>query len=262
MYESKVEIITPNIARGLLETTIINRDIRPMHVRALAGEMESGRWVLNGESLIISDQGSLLDGQHRCQAVVDSGQSIETIVVRGVHASVFDTLNSGKQRTFQDVLEIRGEPNARILANAAKRLWRFYQGDLKAQKKTPSNKELAQFLLCHSPLKESADFISGLVNTNAILPRGLACFGHYLFATHDKERADRFFEQVMSGVGLELGTGPWHFRERLLKRKASKHMMSIKEVTALMIKAWNAYKQNTPLKRLKWNKKEQFPKAA
>ena len=56
-----------------------NRRLSPVRIRKFADEMQNGMWVYNGESIIVSESGRLLDGQHRLHAIVDSGAEIELI---------------------------------------------------------------------------------------------------------------------------------------------------------------------------------------
>lgn len=48
--------------------------------------MKTGRWVLNGETICFDSNGVLRDGHHRLLAIIESGVTIEVLVVRGVAA--------------------------------------------------------------------------------------------------------------------------------------------------------------------------------
>ncbi len=77
-------LITPEIASELLKANTINRRIKESVVGYLAGEMKNGNFVYNGESIIVSDTGRLLDGQHRLLAIKYSGVSVYVNLVVGV----------------------------------------------------------------------------------------------------------------------------------------------------------------------------------
>src|SRR5688572_29314584 len=91
--------VTPHEAREWLE-----RDHRPQrkserYVNAYAREMSERRWQLNGETIIFSDAGRLLDGRKRLRACVQSGASFPTIVVENVREEDFQTIDALRART-------------------------------------------------------------------------------------------------------------------------------------------------------------------
>jgi len=73
--------ITPSYAHKLLTKNKENRRINKTRVKQYATSMARGEWVDNGQTIVISDNGLLIDGQHRLSAVVESGQTIKSILV-------------------------------------------------------------------------------------------------------------------------------------------------------------------------------------
>ena len=87
----EVEIINPSEAEAYLTNNAKHRKIKDKKVDAYMKEMQDGKWQLNGKVLIFDANGRLLNGQHRLSAVVKSGVSLTTLVVRGVDPSVLET---------------------------------------------------------------------------------------------------------------------------------------------------------------------------
>jgi len=106
-------IITPEKAKELLENNAENqRKINKQRIKKYAEDMKNGSWVYNGETIIVSKSGKLIDGQHRLMAVVESGCEIETAFVDDVPdeqdgIDTFCTINS-ENRNNADVLYIDG----------------------------------------------------------------------------------------------------------------------------------------------------------
>ena len=121
----EVETISPEVTAALLEANRHNRHMRPPRVIQLADVMRRGEWVLNGETIKIATDGTLLDGQHRLQAVVDSGVTIETYVMRGMPPEVQDTVDTGRRRRLADVLAIEGHTDSHALGASLSMLHRF-----------------------------------------------------------------------------------------------------------------------------------------
>lgn len=74
-------LITPERAATIMEQNIINRKINQANVDFLVDQMNDDQFVFNGESIIISNEGHLLDGQHRLMACIKSNKPIEVSLV-------------------------------------------------------------------------------------------------------------------------------------------------------------------------------------
>jgi len=92
MFDMKVEKITPEKAKEYLKKNVNNpRGTNSLNlgtVRALADAMSAGLWELNGEAIEFDSNGFLKNGQHRLAAIIKSGKTIETVVIRGIDPSV------------------------------------------------------------------------------------------------------------------------------------------------------------------------------
>ena len=94
------------------------RGMRRRHVEALAREMTAGRFELNGETIKLSPDGRLLDGQHRLAAVVEADIPVEMTVTRGVAESAFRTIDRGRVRSIGDYLQHSGYKSGTSLGAA------------------------------------------------------------------------------------------------------------------------------------------------
>ena len=79
-----VEIITPEQEQQYLDNNAKHRPIKDKKVAEYMMEMQNGEWRLNGKTICFDWNGRLLNGQHRLSAVVRSGVSLTTVVVRGL----------------------------------------------------------------------------------------------------------------------------------------------------------------------------------
>lgn len=104
--DQRVMIVTPSLATRWLEMNNGNRPIRKNHVEHLANQMKQGRWMLSPEPIVFSKNGRLLDGQHRLNAVIQSGHQIEASVALVANEDVFRVLDQGINRSNSDILNI------------------------------------------------------------------------------------------------------------------------------------------------------------
>jgi hypothetical protein len=99
--EVKVMIITPEVAKEMLEHNTHNRPISNSRVSEYMRDMESDRWVVNGEAITFAKSGWLANGQHRLMAIAKSGKAYKCAVhvVSDEAAKYFDI---GRKRLFKD----------------------------------------------------------------------------------------------------------------------------------------------------------------
>lgn len=97
--------ITPSDAEKLLsDPGAKNRPLAASRVAKYSARLSDGRWKLNGEPIILSDGGKLLDGEHRLRAVIDSGKPLETVVLWGAFS--FTAMGQGAARSGSDALAL------------------------------------------------------------------------------------------------------------------------------------------------------------
>lgn len=75
-----------------------NRPLTKSRVLGFAEEMKAGRWRKTHQGVAFDRAGQLIDGQHRLQAVVESGVSVWLMVVRGIEDAAFDVMDTGQGR--------------------------------------------------------------------------------------------------------------------------------------------------------------------
>ncbi len=120
-------IITPQLAKDILASNTINRPMKKSNLEFIEKQLRSGEFAYNGESIKISSSNLLLDGQHRLQAVINTGISIVSEVVYDLDQEVFKTIDTGVQRSAADTLNVSGVSMANKVAATIKRLLAFQQ---------------------------------------------------------------------------------------------------------------------------------------
>lgn len=126
--ECNVVNMTPELASHYLSNNPVNRPVSPRRVSQFAGMMSAGQWALNGETIVISATGRLLDGQHRLAAVVEHGGPVQMLVATGANDATFSTIDIGAKRSSGQIAGIHGIPNSNTVAAAAGILYRLFHG--------------------------------------------------------------------------------------------------------------------------------------
>jgi hypothetical protein len=99
--------LTPELAGWLLENNGGNRRISPSEVERIATDIAEGRWQINGDTVKVSVSGRLVDGQHRCLAVIKADRPVITLIAFEVADTkdVFATIDQQRQRSVRDIIE-------------------------------------------------------------------------------------------------------------------------------------------------------------
>ncbi len=248
--KSVPEKITPKKAQEWLAQNKDNRPRRPAVVDRYAAAMKRGEWKMNGESIKFNCDGRLIDGQHRLLAIVSSGCTIETYVVRGLPVDAFDTIDQGAVRHLADVFARNGEVNCHLLAGAIR--WLGVLHDRKNWKSVGYTPDQAKSQLSEHPeLRKSVSKVAGS-NTKSLIPGSILATCHYLFARKDAALADIFVEGLIGGEGLKKSDPVYLLRERLIANGTATAKLPRETIAALTIKAWNATREGKPMRTLKW----------
>lgn len=239
--------ITPDQARDWLAFNTHNRNIRPRVVLAYAADMADGNWQWNGDSIKFAADGTLLDGQHRLAAITESGCTVPMLVVRGLKNAAQETVDGGAKRKFADVLKLRGESDAITLASISRRVCSWETGNRWLDgtgKYPPTNAQMIQVIEQYPWLRDIARS-SNLVAVHCGLPASIIGFGWWVFARLDDEAAsdvEFFMARLSDGQGLVKGDPIYELRRAVENSKSVRGQRSERYLTALLIKAWNAYR--------------------
>lgn len=251
--------VTPELASLILERNPNNRRINRSSVKKLADAIRRGEWVMNGETIIISDTGELNDGQHRLSGCVASGMPIKAIIVFGVTRDSRKTVDMGDKRKAGHVLGMSGHKDGNVLAASVRVVLNYERGAHLEAYLTPQ--QIEEGLSRHPDLPDSNRFGRAVCREFSGSAGGFMAL-HYLMAKSDREKADRFFTTLATGVGMDTDRHPVKpLRDRLHRNQKGKASLPFIEVAALTIKAWNAFKVGNTIGALRWRTEGDMPEA-
>lgn len=237
-------IVTPELARQWLAGNTHNRHLRARRIGPLVADMTSGAYMLNGETIKRGADGTLLDGQHRLAAIAESGIAQELLVVEGLEGPAQETTDIGIKRNFSDVLALRGEKDAFTLAAVCRRVTIWEAGGRALTGAGNIAPTPAQMLvtLHRYPGLRSVTRMAMNVSVHCDMPASHLGLGIWLFAAIDEDDCDHFFARLADGQALVKGDPIYELRRALAESRNVKGRRSETYLTAIMIKAWNAYR--------------------
>lgn len=266
--KSEVITVTPRLAKQLLEQNTGNRKVSGVNLERVKASMLRNEWVLNGEAIKIAKNGRILDGQHRLQAAVDTDTTFPTLIVYGLDDIAQDTMDTGKRRTLADVLQIAGYKNTTNLASVIQSIIRSERHSIRhattnsATKYPVTNRQAIDRLEREPSLEELPGIVRG--TTKYGMTVRVAGLLFYMFSKIDAEDAQDFFDKFESGAGLERGNPILALRNQLLTMKQeARGAVNPSYMAALIIKAWNKYRDGENAHMLKFRiggaNPERFP---
>jgi hypothetical protein len=104
-------VITPTMAIKWLEGNVHNRSISTKTVNAFARDMLLGHWLITHQGIAFAKDGTLIDGQHRLWAVVESKKSVLMNVTTGLDLKTQDAIDIGRNRSVRDIIALQRKSN-------------------------------------------------------------------------------------------------------------------------------------------------------
>lgn len=255
--------VTPELAHEWLGYNTHNRRLRARVVNAYAADIANGDWRWNGESIKFAVDGTLLDGQHRLAAVIEADRDVQMLVIRGLPNETQETMDGGAKRKFSDVLNLRGEPQYTRLS-AIIRLVHLWEAGIRRPggNYAPTNAQLFHTLEKYPNLREMA-VAADHVGRGCGLPPSIIGLCWWMFAQLDTEDADFFFNRLGDGQSLAKGDPIYELRRTVESLKSVRGERSQGYMSAITIKAWNAYRRGEKISILRYRpggaNPERFP---
>lgn len=263
----KIEDITPAKAEQMLSLNTRNRPKKERNIQQMERDMRAGKWVMNGESFKLCHSSGtqvddiLGDGQNRAEAVLRSGVTIKSVVVRGLNwEEVIATIDAGGKRTTGDIFKIlRNAHDYNSLAAITS--WAFRQTHRKGKDRgfTGSHAELLDYLDDNPDLYEACSLASSAKKTFA--PLKTAPFGAGLFFALgvNRELAIEFAQAVGSGESLKRDQPAWILREWLTRAATGTRKPVVDAYPAVINTAIIAHLEGRPIRSLSYRPTALFP---
>ena len=245
-FETKM--IGPDEAEAILATTSFNRPVSSSRVITLANEMRTGKWQLNGETIVISETGKLLDGQHRLYAIMEAKKHVQVILVYGAPDIAFETIDTGRARTGGDIFAMRGYKHTLVSSATAGMIWRLYHHtntnevcppvfQLRVMERYPAIQKWAPFVDNTKPVLPKTSLLTALVYLEDVAQAPLL--------------AEQFFTGIAKGNDLAMGSPLLALRNRALLMRAERHIMNVPTTWPATARVLTAFEKDEVLHGLR-----------
>jgi hypothetical protein len=267
---------TPEVAAAILANNNGHNRSKNVHNKKKLrrqGFQQTGDTIKFARWSAISLDKLLLDGQHRLDYAVASGETIEVFVVFDLDPDVFPYLDSGKNRTKIDTFEVAGVSYFNYVASAVR--WIALYDDMKPGGKPDKDRRIdndEQFYLYSNFSQERKDllhlYIGKLKKIKCPeLPTSVLAAHLVVFHEVDADAADQMFTDILNHRRGKLKRGEKKTYAEILIQAIGRLMADtgtrIHEWarTARIVITFNAYKFGSSdlTDELTWDRSMPYP---
>jgi hypothetical protein len=248
--------VSPRLAQEYLSKNTDNyRNLRPGKVNAYARDMAGDRWSFTGAPIVFDWNGVLRDGQHRLEAVVQSGVTIQFLVITGVDPEVQDVMDTNLARTAGDALGHHGYKNTNQLAATLNVLYCYESGLYKHAMSTPDSKvkltnaEIVEAAGERPEMVEAAQFAVGMRHVLS-MPTGALALAWRIFHDIDTDAASDFFARIENLQTRGKGDPIHTMIRRVSEYRERRESMRASTALFFLFRTWNAYRKGEVLQKL------------
>ena len=104
--EAQLILLERNCNKGIDAT---NRNLKPRNVKFLGRAISEGSWKRHAGNIKFDVTGTLIDGQHRLNAIAQTDKDIEVILEKGCDAGTTQAIDQGDNRTLTHAVQFGGK---------------------------------------------------------------------------------------------------------------------------------------------------------
>ncbi len=246
---SAIETINPEKAAEYLGKIYNQRSFKKTHGQNLARIMKDGHWHMAGDPIRFDTNGHLIDGQHRLQAVIDSGTTQQFLILRGLDPASYTVMDQGRPRTRGDTLVTMDIKNSNIVGAAIAVLLRMKLG-LEIDRHPVDNSEVAEFAS-----KNRQELDRAITSARQFRSLSGATYGAFLFLAYhaNPEKAEAFAEALANGSNLDSTNPALVLRNHAIRVAQTKNKIEDNRPSNLLpilVHAFNKFCRNETMARV------------
>jgi len=138
-------VISPDVARHMLLANTHNRASKPLGINRLTYDLRKNDWHITNQGIGFRHDGTLIDGQNRLLAIIETGVTVKVLVVRGLDDQAQSKVDRHSRRTLAESLLLSED------SVVAGRICEAARANLIARMKNPSPPDalVAQYIRDH-----------------------------------------------------------------------------------------------------------------
>lgn len=237
------EEITPKMATHMLEVTkdngFENRKMKTWKIDQYARDIEAGRWANTNQSIGLTANGSVIDGQHRLHAIIKTGLPVMMLIVKGLTEESFSYIDLGIARTVADHFRHVGKKNVFALSGAGKLLAMHINGGMQKRwtEVAPTNAESLAAVECFDNTDFwNEDFLKRSCGSKHVRPTvaiAITVLAETYLKTATRQKLLDFWSELEgSKLPTSVKSATHVYRNRFNSPEARRGLSSIEQIRA------------------------------
>lgn len=216
--EARIVTTTKPLVDWLLALNTNNRNPKKGHIAWIKQSIDEGKFILTGQGIGISEDGRLIDGQHRLMAIRDAGYpEVELLIVTGLDERARIYIDQNAKRSTADMLKIVLNDSITTRMSSVIRTHLTLKeekiGFMFGSRKPPLDDVV-------DTMSEHHGIIASIIEAAGHKARaGITTALFHYAIKYNEEYAIQFAQQIRDGVNL-LSTDPaYRLREHIYSQK-------------------------------------------
>ncbi|KEY91494.1 hypothetical protein CF67_15005 (plasmid) [Candidatus Photodesmus blepharus] len=237
--EKLLEINTDNIP------PVVNK------INLYADHMINGRWMYNGDTIRVSKDGLLIDGQNRLLAAKKAKVNLTCDLLVGLDEAVFNTIDQGRVRqkghlVARDIKNI-SVADAKTVTTSVTRIINYTENlsqtvtagkDGRFASKLTADKVI-EFIHRNSEILDQLEIVKKEFSNRCSISRAIILYLYHLGCRFDEEYTYKYLKKMVLGIGLKEGETLHFFHQILNDIKAKNLRWTTSEKEKTFIKVWS-----------------------
>lgn len=247
--------VNPALAAEWLEKNKNNPKIRRVDrdtVARYASDMAAvpSRWTIPEAVIGFDTNGVMINGYHRCRAIVDSGVTVRMFVAHGLPPETVDNMDTGRRRTLSDQLTMSEYPHAFALSSSSRLALAWVTGRLGRRIAGVSDAEVREFVANHPSMLDAASF-AALTRSPLTLSVTGATTWRLVDMGYPEKDVREFFRSIAElRTDDKEGCPKRALLHRVTRGRAARERFRPVELLSMTVRAWNAVRANTLIKKM------------
>lgn len=244
-------LVTPELATFILSKNKTNRPLNKTNLQDLKNEVLSGRWREISDSIQITSEDTLNNGQHRLTVIKELKVPLSLRIETNIDPTTFTVIDTGKKRSGVDTLSVKHVENATVTATTI-RFLNLIENGFSSHIKV-SNQDMVEFIEKNPSLVDSVKFgVSYYKKGNKVVTAPLLSTMHFLLKKNYQRQGEEFLLKLALGNNIETNCPSGALRNRFITIKTEKHVIMRSELLLqFMVVAWNKYISGEKIKSIK-----------
>lgn len=252
--------VTPEMALDWLTRNESNRTLRIYKVNDYVRDINSGHWTYSNDGICLAEDGRLLNGQHRLNAILEAGKPATLLVIKNMPPQAMVAMDRGTVRTTADLLKLDGYTNSNLLGAITKLVIVIESGRIYADSKSwrATDSEITEFIDQNPIVEHIASYVSTVKAHVDCAPSVLGAVYWLIQEVNGTSLAEFYLDQLATRENEPSGSAVLAVDSRLRSIRRDRSSYPRRDFVRLLVRGWNHYATDSRVTTLTMSTRSEF----